>query len=566
MTARRRHDTVVGMTTASRAAGRTRLIATAALLPLALTGLTWPANAATTPAHTVTSPAEASRVDRVPTPVLHWATCRGTAECATAELPLNYDNPHGATIEVALLRVKAKDAGHRLGTLFVNPGGPGDSARDLAAQAPQFLNETMLDRFDTVGIDPRGVGGSQQIRCFTTKAAQVRTEAPLTTVPFPDTPAEQRSRIGAAQALGRACATTARQIASAMSTTEDARDMDVLRRAVGDSKLTYAGESYGSYLGQVYANMFPDRVRAVALDGIVDPQALVGTPATADVPVFDRIGSAAASYRALHELLERCQQAGQSRCSFASVVSSTDADTQARFDRLADQLRAHPLHLAAPGISATTYTYPNLIHDTEQWLHDPDGYLGIDADLTDLAQLTAPGPDHDAIVRRFLARHPVGQPVPGYDNHLEAESGTLCADGLHATDAASWPAAAAAADRSAKYFGAEFAWATVQCARNTWTTQDEDVYRGPFDHRTAAPVLVVGDLWDPATSYDSAVKVARMLPNSRLVTSDSWGHGALLTSACVDNAVFDYLIDPLAPAPKTTLCRGDVQPFAPPTS
>jgi pimeloyl-ACP methyl ester carboxylesterase len=152
-------------------------------------------------------------------------------------------------------------------------------------------------------------------------------------------------------------------------------------------------------------------------------------------------------------------------------------------------------------------------------------------------------------------------PGPGYDNHLEAESGVLCADGLHAADAASWPAAAAAADRRTRYFGAYFAWTTVQCAQNTWTAQDQDVYRGPFDHRTAAPVLVIGNWWDPVTSYGSAVKVARLLPSSRLVSSDSWGHTALLTSACVDNTVWDYLIRPLAPAPKITRCRGDVQPF-----
>lgn len=524
------------MTTASSS----RFIATVAVLSLAVTGFAFAVEQSA-------DAAEAGLVDRVPTPVLHWTPCRGTAECATAELPLDYDDPGGATIEVALLRVKAKDPAHRLGTLFVNPGGPGDSAEDLAVQAPQFLNQTLLDRFDTVGVDPRGIGGSRQIRCFPTKAAQVRAEAPLTAVPFPVTAAEQRSWTGAAQTLGKACSTSA--MAAAMSSTEDARDMDVLRRAVGDSKLTYIGVSYGSYLGQVYANMFPDRVRAVTLDGVIDPQALVGTPATADVPIFDRIGAPAASYRALHELLERCQQAGPSQCSFA------DADTQARFDQLADRLRTHPLSLPA-------YTYANLVHDTEQWLHDPDGYLGLFVDLTDLAQLTTPG-DHDAVVRDFLSRHPAASPVPGYDNHLEAMSGVMCADGAHTADTASWPAAAAAADRSAPYFGAEYAWGSVQCARNTWTAQDEDVYRGPFGHRTAAPVLVVGNKWDPATSYDSAVKVAGLLPNSRLVSSDGWGHTALLTSACVDNAVYDYLLDPLAPAAKTTLCRGDVQPFTP---
>jgi pimeloyl-ACP methyl ester carboxylesterase len=343
-----------------------------------------------------------------------------------------------------------------------------------------------------------------------------------------------------------------------MSTTEDALDMDVLRRAVGDRTLTYFGESYGSYLGLVYANMFPSRVRAIAIDGIVDPRALTGTPATAGVPVFDRMGSAAASYRALHELLELCQRAGRPRCSFAS------ADTPARFGRLASGLRAHPLRLAAPGIKATTFRYANLIADTEQWLHQPAGYRGLFADLTDLARLTAPGgggPHHAALVRSFLRRHPVAPPAPGYNNQLEARSGVLCTDSLNATDAASWPAAAAAAERRSKYFGAFYAWLTVQCARNTWTAQDQNAYRGPFDRRTAAPVLVIGARWDPATSYGNAVKVARMLPNSRLVASDSWGHEAAGTSACVDSTLWDYLLRPLAPAPKITHCRGNVQPF-----
>src|SRR5207302_11086692 len=139
---------------------------------------------------------------------------------------------------------------------------------DFAAQVPQAVPQAVLDRFDIVGVDPRGVGGSAQVRCFATKAEQTRVEAPLTAVPFPGTPAEQRSWIGAGQALGRACSTTGREIASAMSTTDDALDMDVLRRAVGDRKLTYFGESYGSYLGLVYANLFPDRVRAIAIDSI----------------------------------------------------------------------------------------------------------------------------------------------------------------------------------------------------------------------------------------------------------------------------------------------------------
>jgi hypothetical protein len=162
-----------------------------------------------------------------------------------------------------------------------------------------------------------------------------------------------------------------------------------------------------------------------------------------------------------------------------------------------------------------------------------------------------------------LRLHAALQPGPVPYDHLAASSGVLCTDGLHAADAAAWPAAAAAASRRARYFGVAFAWDTVQCATSTWTAQDPSAYRGPFNLRTSAPVLLIGARWDPATSFASAVQVSRLLPRSRLIASNSWGRTALLTSACVDRTVWDYLLRPQAPAPKITRCRGDVQPFAP---
>jgi hypothetical protein len=128
-----------------------------------------------------TAPAQARLVDRVPAPVLHWRTCRKTAQCATARLPLDYRHPDGQKIRIALLRIKAKDPRHRLGTIFVNPGGPGDPARDFAFSAtiPPAVPRKILDRFDIVGADPRGVGGSTPIRCFASGAERTRAEGPL---------------------------------------------------------------------------------------------------------------------------------------------------------------------------------------------------------------------------------------------------------------------------------------------------------------------------------------------------------------------------------------------------
>lgn len=546
---------------------------TAAVLTLAIAGVACaagqPAEATAAPAHIATAAAStgtassgwAGLADQVPTPGLHWTTCQKIAQCATAELPLDYHDPDGAKTTVALLKIKAKDPVHRLGTLFVNPGGPGDSAQDLAlaiaGDTPQA--DPILDHFDIVGIDPRGVGGSTQLQCFSSQAQETRVLAPFNATPFPVTAAEQRSWVSAGRAVGRDCSTTGRPTSAAMSTTDTALDMDILRRAVGDSKLTFYGESFGSYLGEVYANMFPGRVRAMAIDGIVDPATYVGTHATANVPIFDRVGVGAASDRALKELLTLCQQVGSSRCSFAS------SDTQARFAALAATLKARPLRLAAPGVKTTTFTYANLIFDTGQWLRQDNGYQGLFPELTDLARLTAPGgagSQEASVVKNLLSLHQGAPLGSGADDVLQSMYGIACTDGLSARNAASWPAAAAAADRGAPYFGAEYAWLSVACATDTWTAQDPDVYRGPFNHRTGNPVLVIGAVWDPATAYSNAVKVAQMLPGSRLISSDNWGHTSLGTGACVDNGTFAYLINPTAPAPKITLCTGDVQPFA----
>ena len=139
----------------------------------------------------------------------------------------------------------------------------------------------------------------------------------------------------------------------------------------------------------------------------------------------------------------------------------------------------------------------------------------------------------------------------------------LCTDGLNPASAASWPAWAAAADRRAKYFGRLWTWTSAPCASRTWTARDEDVYRGPFTHRTVAPVLVVGTRWDPATNYEGAVAAARLLPNSRLLSNDNWGHTSYGSSQCVTDAVDTYLLTQKVPA-RGTLCHGDIQPFVGP--
>ncbi|GAB7037071.1 hypothetical protein JCM9533A_09180 [Catenuloplanes niger JCM 9533] len=199
------------------------------------------ADAATTHDN-ATSRTESSRVDRVPTPVLDWQPCEETAECATVALPLDYDQPGGATVDVALLRLKTKDRSRRIGSLFVNPGGPGLPGTRFALEAPGHLSAGLLERFDIVGFDPRGVGRSTQVRCFGSVEEQAEAFA-YQSVIFPFGAAEERSWVRGAKAFSQACSANGRPLAGAMSTAEVARDMDVLRRAVGDTKLSYLGRS-----------------------------------------------------------------------------------------------------------------------------------------------------------------------------------------------------------------------------------------------------------------------------------------------------------------------------------
>ena len=498
-----------------------------------------------------TSSVERRRVDAVATPKLRWYSCYGWGECATAKVPLDYDRPHGKQVSLALLRVKARDQKHRIGSLFVNPGGPGGSSVSMALAAPYFMSDALLDRFDVVGMDPRGIGFSDQVNCFADASRQGPAMAALN-IGFPWGGAQERAFVKAAGQEARGCSTTGRELAGAMSTAEVARDMDVMRRAVGDRKLTYLGFSYGTALGQYYANMFPDRFRAIAVDGVINPQAWVGTAATAGQVQDDRLRSADGAWKALAELLRRCGVAGKDKCAFSE-------SPMRRFRELTERLKRSPLT-----VGGDTITYALFIGMVLSALYQPDAGDQVTALAAELYQMTTPGaaPSRTQLTATGERIGRLRRAFP-YDNSFDAYAAVMCTDGRHPASGASWANAAARADNRATYFGRAWAWASVQCARDNWTVHDEDAYTGPFAKHTKSPVLIVGSFWDPATNYADAVKSAKLLPNSRLLSSDNWGHTAYGTSACATNLTDRYLLSRVLPAVGTT-CVGDQQPFETP--
>ncbi len=199
---------------------------------------------------------------------IQWRSCGERLECARVRVPLDWDRPHGRTISLKVIRHLASKPEQRIGSMFINPGGPGDTGIGLVKGAGDDLDRWGDGRFDVVSWDPRGTNASTPVRCFRSERSAARF---WRGVSIPITKAQSTSFSRTSAALARRCGNVSGWLLPHISTADTARDLDYLRRLVGDRKLTYVGLSYGTFLGQTYANMYPGRVRAMLLDGVVDP-------------------------------------------------------------------------------------------------------------------------------------------------------------------------------------------------------------------------------------------------------------------------------------------------------
>jgi pimeloyl-ACP methyl ester carboxylesterase len=498
--------------------------------------------------------APAAPSGRPAVPHLVWSDCGDGFQCATAAAPLDYDHPRGRQIALLLIRLPASDPAQRIGSLFLNPGGPGGSGvQFVRALGKQLYSDEVRARFDLVGFDPRGIIGSTPLRCFDTFDEALAATAPF---PFPVTRAEERTWVGFDRKLASACAERGGAIQDHMATADAARDLDLLRQAVGDRKLSYVGYSYGSYLGATYANLFPGKVRSLVVDGVLDPVAWAtgrGNQART-VPFTTRLRSAEGSDATLRAFLTLCDQGG-ANCAFSQ------GDPHRRFAKLAGRLLRHPVELPDGQGGTVEYTYANLISDTLGALYDPSVWPQLAQLLQQLDILSRP---QAAVVAARSLRARLGAfQQEDYENVVEGFPGVVCTDTLNPRSVSVWPRVAAAADRRNPYFGRPWTWFSSICV--PWKGHDADRYLGPFTARTSNPVLVVGNLDDPATPYHGAVTLSRLLPRSRLLTLAGWGHTSLFASSCIDARVNRYLLTSQVP-PAGTVCRPDVIPFAQPAA
>jgi pimeloyl-ACP methyl ester carboxylesterase len=469
-----------------------------------------------------------------------WKPCRDAEkglECARVQVPLDWSNPAGPKISLAVIRRPASRPAKRLGTLFVNFGGPGVAGVATVKSSGPLLDRLGHGRFDIVSWDPRGTGESTHISCFADHREEARFWGPFA---VPVTAAEWRRRMPRAVAFARRCTARNRQLLRFDSTADTARDLDRLRELLGEPKLNYRGVSYGTFIGQTYANLFPETVRAMVLDGNVNPFEFTRS-------VVSSLGSGIVDGDLVQDkFLALCADAGPRRCALARGGSP-----RRRFDRLVARLKGGPI--PAPGAEPPRLTYGDLLTRIFLAGGSPVGWPLLAEELEEAVR-----GDGSAIAETVQAQG------PALERALNSAVGLQCADKpvRPRLDQSDWPRALAVLTRASTYGGPFQAW-LLWAPCSAWTVPAAHRYTGPWDAVTPDPVLVIGTRYDPRTAYRSSVLVAKTLGNAVLLTHDGYGHTSDADpSACVERDVARYLIA-LATPPPGTVCRSDREPFSP---
>ena len=498
------------------------VVAGAAVVALALSGcVSW----FLPPASSTTSTPTNETVDAALEPyyhqVLEWSTCNGSMQCATAKAPLDWADPGGEQVELALIRQTAT-SGTAQGSLLINPGGPGGSGYDFIANSIDYATDERLQAsFDVVGFDPRGVNRSTAVKCYDDPA---ELDAYLYDI-YPGEPGSDEWLAAAARAStkwGERCLEITGPLLGHVDTASAARDLDMLRAALGDETLSYLGYSYGTLLGQVYAELFPDRAGRLVLDGAVDP-------AASD---FEGTATQAKGFEsALRAFLDDCATADE--CPFRGSTN----DSMKRIRSLLDTLDASPLanddgRQLGSGAMFTAIILP--LYNEANWPSLRDLFTSVfQGDASYAFQLAD----------NYNSRNPDGS---YRDNQTEAFIAINCRDAHGDGSVDEMRAEAEQLRQLAPVFGPQMSWGGTGCPNWPVPATRE---RLPISAPGSPDILVIGTTNDPATPYEWAVTVAQTLSQGHLVTYEGEGHTAYNKSNdCVNDTVDDFLIDGTVPA------------------
>lgn len=448
---------------------------------------------------------------------LAWSDCESDHRCATLEVPVDYAAPRQGSIRLALIRRPAD--GERIGSLVVNPGGPGASGYDYARLGADSFGAPVRDAFDVIGFDPRGVGRSAPVRCLDDTAL----DRFLALDQSPDTSAETNALQDASRSFATACQRRGGGLLAHLSTRDIARDLDVLRAVLGEERLNYLGKSWGTFLGTAYAELFPNRVGRLVLDGALDP-----TVSADDTGVIQARGFE----RALAGFLADCT---------ASAGCPLGRDPRAaltRLDQLLADLDLSPFPAGDRQLTQTMASYGILtpLYDTAAW---PRLRKALSAALRD------DGTGLLELADEYFSRNAEGHYTQNVSQAIYAVN---CLDrAVSPPDA--FPTLKARYQQASPRFGAVALWGSLPCAY--WPVRPVDT-----PHRVNAPgtppVLVVGTRHDPATPYQWSQSLAGQFPRGVLLTYEGHGHTAYARdNTCVDSAVDTFLTTGRPPAPNT---------------
>ncbi|MFJ8011623.1 alpha/beta hydrolase [Streptomyces sp. NPDC096339] len=449
---------------------------------------------------------------------LSWRDCGVPGfECATMKAPLDYADPgSGQDVDIAVARRKATGPGKRLGSLVVNPGGPGGSGIGyLQAYAGIGYPAPVRARYDMVSFDPRGVDRSSPVECLTGPEMDKYTQVDQT----PDTPAERAALVTAFKEFAAGCEKRSQRVLPHVSTVEAARDMDLLRAVLGDEKLNYVGASYGTFLGATYADLFPDRVGRLVLDGAMDPSR----------NALDLNRDQTAGFEtAFASFAKDC--AKQPDCPLGKGDVSAMAERLKEFFRKVDAQPAPTGDASRPlGESLATTGVIAALYDESAWPQ-------LRESLT--AAMNGDGAGLLALADSYYEREPNGK----YANLMFANAAVNCLD---QPPAFSGPEAVDTAlpsfEKASPVFGAGLAWASLNCAY--WPVKATGTAKR-LAAKGAPPIVVVGTIRDPATPYKWAQALADQLDSGTLLTYDGDGHTAYgRGSDCIDTSINTYLLE-----------------------
>jgi pimeloyl-ACP methyl ester carboxylesterase len=501
---------------------------------------------------TKTAPSAAAATADLP-----WTTCANEAaaafDCAAIEVPSDYDEPHGPTTTVAVTRLPALDQENRIGSVVVNFGGPGGpGVATLHGIGEGLFDASVRERFDIVSFDPRGIGMSDPTTCFPTLEDEQKFMA--SSLILPQDQSENARFVREAATLARGCTIFGGDRLATASTANVARDMDVLRQRLGEDTLTYVGYSYGTVLGATYGALFPDNVRAMVLDGTLDPRVWTGD---ADGKLFgDRIRQAEGASETYGEFVRLCTEAGE-RCALNALGDPAEV-----VEDVYAALKERPVELPAGDGTTLKFGYGHLVGQMFFTMWDSADWTNQAAFVAQLALMTGVAPSTSAegrgsgpSISELLRRLGISEDYQS----IGGQVGPVCTDADFPGRLSSYPRKVEALDEQYPHFGLFRGWLGVQC--EFVPIDDEDAYAGPWEQTTQQPVLVIGTRFDPATNYGFTAPYASLWPEARMLTVDGWGHTTIGRSNCADAAIAEYLVT--LEADDGAVCEQDLVPFAP---